>query len=78
MTDPQWEIIKEKLPMQRKRKCALRDIIDAIFWILRTGSQWRNLPNDYPQWQAVYYYFSRWKREGTLVGVNTHLNMILR
>ena len=54
LTDPQWEVIKEKLPIQRKRKYDLRDIVNAIFWILRTGSQWRNLPKEFPKWQLVY------------------------
>ena len=78
MTDPQWEIIKEKLPVQRKRKYDLRDIVDGIFWILRTGSQWRNLPDEFPKWNLVYYYFSKWKKDGTQEGLNTHLNMLLR
>jgi transposase len=56
----------------------LRDIVNAIFWILRTGSQWRNLPDHYPKWQSVYYYFSKWKKDGMLVRLNTHLNMKLR
>ena len=78
LTDPQWEVIKEKLPNQRKRKHDLRDIVNAIFWILRTGSQWRNLPDRYPKWQSVYYYFSKWKKDGTLIGLNSCLNMMLR
>ena len=78
LTDPQWEIIKERLPIQRKRKYDLRDIVNAIFWILRTGSQWRNLPKEYPKWNAAYYYFAKWKQDGTLEGLNTHLNMLLR
>lgn len=78
LTDPQWEIIKERLPIQRKRKYDLRDIVNAIFWILRTGSQWRNLPREYPKWNAAYYYFAKWKQDGTLEGLNTHLNMLLR
>jgi transposase len=39
LTDSQWENIKEYLPLKRKHKYALRDIVDAIFWILRIGSQ---------------------------------------
>lgn len=70
--------MKEKLPVQRKRKYNLREIADAIFWILRTGSQWRNLPGGFPKWNLVYYYFSKWKRDGTLTGLNTHLNMLGR
>lgn len=78
LTDPQWEIIKEKLPVQRKRKYDLRDIVDAIFFVLRTGGQWRNLPKEFPKWQSVYYYFRKWKGDGVLVGLNSSLNMMLR
>jgi transposase len=78
LTDLQWEIIKKKLPTQRKRKYDLRDIVDSIFWVLRIGGQWRNLPDDSPKWQSVYYYFRRWKSDGTLFGLNCTLNMLLR
>ncbi len=49
LTDSQWEVIKEILPVQRQRKHSLRDIIDAILWVLRIGSQWRNLPDSFPK-----------------------------
>jgi putative transposase len=55
LTDPQWQIMKEYLPVQRRRKYDLRTILDAIFWYLRVGSQWRNLPDSFPKWQLVYY-----------------------
>ena len=78
LTDSQWEIIKKKLPTQRKRKYDLRDIVDSIFRVLRVGGQWRNLPKGSPKWPAVYYYFRRWKADGTLFGLNCALNMLLR
>ena len=43
LSDSQWEFIKEYPPIQRKRKYCLRDIVNAILSILRTGTQWRNL-----------------------------------
>ena len=60
--------------MQRKRKHSLREIVDAIFWILRLGSQWRNLPDNFAKWQLVYYYFSKWQQDGTLARLNWQLN----
>jgi len=60
LTDSQWRFIKEILPVQRKRKHALREIVDAILWVLRLGSQWRNLPDSFPKWQLVYYYSRHW------------------
>ncbi|WP_162052977.1 transposase, partial [Pontibacter pamirensis] len=71
LTDSQWDIVKESLPIHRKRKHSLRVIADAIFWCLRLGNQWRNLPTElFPKWQLVYYYFSRWKADGTLERLN--------
>lgn len=78
LTDSQWEIIKDFLPVQRKRKYDLRIIINAIFWIHRTGSQWRNLDSKYPNWQIVYYYFRSWTLNGTIEKMNTELNKIER
>lgn len=78
LTDPQWEFIKKELPVQRRRTYDLRDIVDGIFWILRTGSQWRNLKETYPPWQSVYYYFRKWKNDGRLLRINNLLNMKLR
>ena len=66
--------MKECLPIQRKRKYDLRDIVDAILWYLRVGGQWRNLPESYPPYASVYYYFRVWKRNGTLEKLNNYLN----
>lgn len=74
LTDSQWENIKEYLPIQRKRKYDLRQIVDSIFWLLRTGSQWRNLPECFPAWNSVYYYFRKWEKDGTLQKLNEGLN----
>gem|GEM_PF-4066775 len=51
LTDPQWEIIKEYLSVQRKRKHNLRFIVDVIWWYVR--GQWRNLPDGFVKWQSV-------------------------
>lgn len=74
LTDSQWEVMKEYLPVQRKRKHDLREIVDAILWILRIGAQWRNLPDNHPPWKSVYYYFRKWKQNGTLQKMNEGLN----
>lgn len=74
LTDSQWEVIKEYLPVQRKRKYDLRIIVNAILHILRTGEQWRNLRGAQVPWNLVYYYFSKWRRDGTLICLNSALN----
>ncbi len=44
----------------------MRQVINAILYIVVTGAQWRLLPKDYPKWQTVYHYFRRWRDDGTL------------
>jgi transposase len=78
LTDSQWAAISPFLPIARKRKIDLCEVMNAILWLLRTGCQWRNLPAEYPHWQAVYYYFSRWKTDGTLERINRELNQLDR
>ena len=71
LTDPQWDAMKASLPIDRKRAHSLRVMADAIFYILRVGCQWRNLPAESrPKWQLVYYYFRLWKSDGTLERLN--------
>lgn len=74
LTDAQWQVIKEILKDNRKRKHNLRDVVNGILEILRTGTQWRNLNHSKLRWQIIYYYFRRWKINGTLERLNNCLN----
>ena len=74
LSDAQWQFIEEILNDKRKRKHNLRMIINGILDILRTGTQWRNLRLSGLPWQSVYYYFRRWKQDGTLERLNSILN----
>lgn len=79
LTDNQWEVIKHYLNWQRKRKLSLRNVFDAVLYITRTGIQWRNLPEGiFPDWQAVYYYFDKWKKNGAIDRMNLALNRMER
>ena len=61
ITDNQWQFIKKTLNFNnRKRKYDLRTIWNAIMYLVKTGCQWRMLPNDFPKWELVYYYYSKW------------------
>ncbi|MBE7630514.1 IS5 family transposase [Tenacibaculum piscium] len=61
LTETQWQYIKITLNLgNRKRKHSLRSIWNAIHYLVKTGCQWRLLPNDFPKWQLVYYYYSKW------------------
>ena len=65
LTDNQWQILQKILePTARKRKYSLRDIMDCIRYINKTGCQWRMIPKDFPPYNLVFYYFTKWKREG--------------
>ena len=66
LTDSQWKTILDILKDKRKRKHTLREIFDALFYLLKTGCQWRMLPLHFPSWKLVYYYFSKWKNDGTI------------
>lgn len=60
LTDRQWQAMEKFLSVKRKGQYALHDLIDTIFWIFRTGSQWRNLPRNFPKCKSVYYHFHKW------------------
>lgn len=64
-----WNNIKDLLPEAkpggRPRSTDLRMVINAVFYLEKTGCQWRYLPPGYPPWQTVYGYFRRWKQDGT-------------
>ena len=69
LTDDKWNIITDLLPdaapTGRPRTVPLREILNAITYIVRAGCAWRLLPHDFPAWQSVYYYFNKWKKDGT-------------
>jgi len=75
LTDGQWEGMKVFLKWQRPRKYDLREILNAILWITRTGTQWRNLDSSFPPWKTVYYYFETWGKLGIFEKMCTRLNM---
>lgn len=78
LTDPQWAAISPFFDLKRKRRHNLRHVVNAILWLLRSGCQWRNLTKEWPHWQAVYYYFDKWKIDGTFERINLALNQIDR
>jgi len=76
LTDSQWQVIKKVVEKdQRKRKYSLREIMNAVLWLTRTGSQWRNMESKYPKWELIYYYFKKWRNDGTIKAV---LNELVR
>lgn len=66
LTDAQWQIIKKFFDCERNRKHELREIWNAILYMVKTGCQWRMLPTEFAPWQTVYYYFRTWKYAGII------------
>jgi putative transposase len=81
VTDEQWPLIEPHLPVYpggRPRKTNLRDVVDAIFYVLRTGCQWRYLPKDFPPKSTVWRYFNEWRHNGTLNRIHDALRRQVR
>ncbi len=78
LTDNQYVAILQIIGDTRKRRRSLKDVFDAIFYLLKSGCQWRMLPDSFPAWQSVYYYFRKWSREGTLKKIHDFLRGRLR
>jgi putative transposase len=82
LSDAEWQIIKPLIPPAkpggRPRKHAMREILNAIFYILCSGCAWRMLPHDLPPWQTVYHYLRQWKGDGTWERMNQAFRTKLR
>jgi transposase len=68
VSDAVWALLAPLLPAARPggrpRTTDIRAVINAIFYLLRTGCQWRLLPREFPAWGTVYHYFRTWKSSG--------------
>jgi len=82
LTDSQWNLIKELIPPAksggRPRTLDMRQVVNAILYLLVTGIQWRYVPRDYPKWQSVYYYFQQWQRDGIWKRIHDTLHAQVR
>ncbi len=70
LSDAEWEKVETHIPKSikergRKREQSFRAILNAIFYVLRSGCAWRMLSHDFPPWKTVYHYFRLWRRDGT-------------
>jgi putative transposase len=82
LSDDEWRCIGPHLPgptgRGRPRLHGLRTILDAVFYVLKSGCPWRLLPRDFPPWKSVYDWFRRWRIDGTWERLNTELRERLR
>lgn len=83
LSDEQWVFIRELLPLERTgpgRPISLdmREVVNAILYVVKTGCQWANLPHDFPNYQSVYYHFRKWCEDGTWEHINRVLVYMVR
>ncbi|MFD0526126.1 IS5 family transposase [Kitasatospora arboriphila] len=90
LSDARWALVEPTLTAWRRERTAralafgrppeheLRDLLDAILYVDRTGIPWRYLPHDYPPWETVYAYFARWQKEGVFEQLNGLLRRLVR
>lgn len=84
LVDEEWEILKsifeelEPYTTGRPRETDLREILNAIFYLNKTGCPWRYLPKDFPSYKIVNYHYNKWTDNRTLEKVNTALRQHLR
>ena len=82
LSDAEWRIIKPLLPAPKgfghPRTVDLREILNGIFYVQRTGCQWEMLPHDLPPYSTVYNYFRKWQRKGILAEIHNKLRRQLR
>ena len=75
LSDFEWDILEPLLPppnkLGRPRKHPWREILNAIFYIIRSGCAWKLLPHDLPPWKTVYHYYRLWRMDGTWQHIHT-------
>jgi transposase len=80
--DEEWEFAAPYLTLMREdapqREHSLREVFNALRWLVRTGAQWRYLPNDFPPWYTVYQQARRWVTAGVFEQMANDLRCILR
>lgn len=64
-------LVAQKEGSGKKRTVDIREILNAIFYRVRTGCQWRMFPKDFPAWYHVWYYYRSWRNDGTWERINT-------
>lgn len=69
LRDAEWAALELVIPAikpgGRPARHSRREIVNAILYVIRGGNQWRAMPHDLPPWQTAYYYFRRWRNDGT-------------
>lgn len=77
VSDAEWTIVEPHIPPPlpggRPAKWPRREIVNAILYVLKTGCTWQLLPHDFPPYSTVFWYFRRWRKDGTWEKLNAAL-----
>jgi putative transposase len=68
LSDEEWAILEPLIPPAKSggkpRTTEMREVMNAIFYVNKSGGQWRMLPHEFPKWQTVYFYYNTWRKSG--------------
>ena len=82
LSDAEWNCLESHLPAPkatgRPRLHSLREVLDSIFYVVKSGCAWRLLPHDFPPWKTVYHYFRFWRLDGTWARMHSALRKRVR
>ena len=85
LTDEQWALVEPLVVRPRRAdgrgrppEVDLREVVNAVLYVLHEGCRWRSLPHDFPAWGTVYWYFAKWTDDGTLVCIHDTLRRRVR
>jgi len=82
LTDAEWQWIRDVIPGEtgggRHRDTDMRQVVNGILYLLRSGCSWRMLPKDFPPYTTVYEYYSRWRKDGTVIRLHDALRRQVR
>ena len=82
LTDQEWQLLENLIPPAkiggRPRTANMREVLNGIFYVLKTGCQWENLPKDLPPSGTVFHYYNTWRKTKVWQTINTHLREQVR
>ena len=82
VSDEEWSFVAPYLSLMDvhapQRQHNLREVFNALRWIVRAGAPWRMMPNDFPPWEAVYQQTRRWLKSGCFEAMVSDLRSIIR
>ncbi len=82
LTDEQWKLLQPRIPPAkpggRARSVDMRELVNGILYLNRTGCSWRALPHEFPPWGTVHYYYRRFRLDGTWQAIHDKLREKVR